>query len=386
MKHTEIHTDLVGPITPRGFSGEKYFFTFTDGATRETETYTGKEKSEWFSHLKIYYARAQTVSQRERPIHLIRTDFGSELRSTAVDQWMLAKGINFEPSAPYSQEENGIAERKGRTLMERVRCTIIGGGIPDELWPEILLAITHISNLLPTSSLNGVSPFEASAQSLPNLQHLRILGSTVYVFIHEEERNAKSAKWTPRGKRGVLVGYEGGTIYRVYLHDEGKVIRIKDLKIFENADEKENNQVTCYDAIMAPGNQPSGNKSHHTLNPSSLSAPPLPPIVPTPLTSSPEITPNTNLPKKTRSGRISRLPKRYDAGMNNDIKVFLSQLTEVLDISEWGIKHNCVLYSSHLDECDPLVFLTQKIRSEDAGDLDHYAYVTNNFDIQEPET
>ncbi len=107
---------------------------------------------------------------------------------------MLAKGITFKPSAPHSQEKNGIAEQKGRTLMERMRCTIIGGGILDELWPEILLAITHISNLLLTSSLHGLSPFEALAQSLPNLQHLRILGSTVYVFIHEEERNAKSAK------------------------------------------------------------------------------------------------------------------------------------------------------------------------------------------------
>ena len=110
---------------------------------------------------------------------------------------MLAKSITFEPSAPYSQQENGIAERKGRTLMECVRCTIIGGGIPDKLWPKILLAITHISNLLLTSSLHGLSPFEALGQSVSNLQHLHILRSTIYVFIHEEERNAKSAKWAP---------------------------------------------------------------------------------------------------------------------------------------------------------------------------------------------
>ena len=60
----EINIDLVEPITPCGFLGEKYFFTFTDGVTRETETYTRKEKSEWFVHLQTYYARAQTVSQK----------------------------------------------------------------------------------------------------------------------------------------------------------------------------------------------------------------------------------------------------------------------------------------------------------------------------------
>lgn len=87
---------------------------------------------------------------------------------------MLANGITFKPSAPYSQEENGIAERKGRTLMERVRCTIIGGGIPDELWPEI------------------------------------------FFFGHNS----------------------------------------KDLKVFENADEKEDSRVFSYNAIRASGYQP----------------------------------------------------------------------------------------------------------------------------------
>ena len=75
-----------------------------------------------------------------------------------------------------------------------MRYTIIGGEIPIELWPEILLALPYISKLLPTSSLHGVSPFEASVQSLPKLQHLCILESTVYIFIHEEKRNAKSVK------------------------------------------------------------------------------------------------------------------------------------------------------------------------------------------------
>lgn len=46
---------------------------------------------------------------------------------------MLAKGITFELSTPYSQEENGIAKEKSWTSMERVTCIIIGGRIPDKL-------------------------------------------------------------------------------------------------------------------------------------------------------------------------------------------------------------------------------------------------------------
>ena len=294
----------------------RYFFTFTDGAARATETYTRKEKSEWFVHLQTYYARTQTVSQKDRPVHIIGTDFGAELRSNAIDQWILAKRILFEPSAPYSQEENGI--RAEGLLMERVRSTIIAEGIPDELWPEVLLAMTHVSNLLPTTALNGRSLFEASTQSLPNLQHLRVLGSTVYVFIHEEERKAKSAKWEARGNKGMLLGYDGHTIYRVYLPDEEKIIRIKDLRIEENADGKADSHVTSYDAITAS----QGDITSNTPPPMPRSETLLNPTPPFPYAE-----PSSASYTQTRSGRISKPPKRYDVGMNNDVQVLLSQLT-----------------------------------------------------------
>lgn len=163
-----------------------------------------------------------------RPVHIIHTEFGVELRSNAVDQLMLARGILFEPSAPYSQGENGISEWKSRTLVERIRSTVIAGGIPDEIWPDVPLAMTHVSDLLPTTALNGRSPFESSTQSFPNLQQLRVLGSIVYFNSNEEGRIAKPAKWEPRGEEGMLVGYDGHTIYRVYLPDEEEIIRIKD--------------------------------------------------------------------------------------------------------------------------------------------------------------
>ena len=107
---------------------------------------------------------------------------------------MQEKGIEFKPSAPYLQEQNGLSKRKDQTLMKRVRSTAIGGAIPNNLWLEVLLAMIYISNLLPTSLLDGLSPYKASTGSPLQLSHLKVLGSTVYVFIHEEEKKAKSAE------------------------------------------------------------------------------------------------------------------------------------------------------------------------------------------------
>lgn len=77
--HQFVHTDLVGPINLVGFSGEKYFFTFTDDATRMTETYTGTKKSDWLKCLKIYHSLCRTRSKDEHPIERLRLDYGLDL-------------------------------------------------------------------------------------------------------------------------------------------------------------------------------------------------------------------------------------------------------------------------------------------------------------------
>lgn len=130
-----IHTDFVGPINPVGFGGERYFFTFTDDFTRYTETYTGNKKSDWFRCLRSFHNLAKTRSKEARPIERLRSDCGSELQSKRVDRWLAKEGIILEPSAPYSQEQNGVSERLGRTIMEITRACILEGNIDDDLWP-----------------------------------------------------------------------------------------------------------------------------------------------------------------------------------------------------------------------------------------------------------
>lgn len=106
-----IHTDLVGPITQTGFSGERYYLTFTDDCTRHTETYTGTKKSDWIQCHKAFHNLAKTRTKTSRPTKKIRSDYGSELQSKKVDQWLAQKGIILEPSAPYSREQNEVLER-----------------------------------------------------------------------------------------------------------------------------------------------------------------------------------------------------------------------------------------------------------------------------------
>ena len=124
--------------------------------------------------------------------------------------------------------------------MDMTRATILKGNIDDELWPEIILTITYIKNNRPTKALpSNATPYKAQSQeNTTDVSHLRVLGSTVFVFLHEEERFRKSEKWAPRALKRTLVGYDGHTIHRVHIKDHKKVIRVKDLRIFEDFETK----------------------------------------------------------------------------------------------------------------------------------------------------
>ena len=86
---------------------------------------------------------------------------------------MKKEGITFEPSAPYSQKQNGVSERMERTIMNTTRATILEENIKDELWPELVLAMTYIKNNRPTRAFqDNISPYKAYSKEAPNLAHL----------------------------------------------------------------------------------------------------------------------------------------------------------------------------------------------------------------------
>lgn len=167
-----MHTGLVGPIKPIGFGGGRYFFTFTGECTRYTETYTEVKKSDWFKCPKAFYNLCKTSSGLKRPVQRLRSDYGSELQSKRVEEWLEKEGIVFEPSTPYSQEQNGVSEQVGQTIMDMARATILEGNLSDDLWPEVIPAMTYIKNLRPTKALeNNNTPYNAQYKEDPDISH-----------------------------------------------------------------------------------------------------------------------------------------------------------------------------------------------------------------------
>lgn len=264
--------------------------------------------------------------------------------------------------------------------MDMERATILEGGIDDTLWPEIVLAMTHIKNLRPTRAFtDSMSPFEMQDQALPTLQHLRILGSNVYAFLHEEEQRLKSAKWKARALKGKLVCFDGHTIYRVHIEYQNKIIRVKDtthrrLTSKATTSLSDFHGKPTFDGVQIPDEQtPSDQSSDSEEEKTSQKQTP-------------------KRPAKSQAGRIIKPTPKSQT--NSRDKALLTQLVTLLD-NDWGEtgKVTALLDRCYNDdsgskvepETDPLHILATAIHKANAGDASEFTSSTQ-LDVEEPET
>jgi hypothetical protein len=212
-----VHSDICSWIDPITFGESRYFLTFTDDATRMTYLFvlkskTAKEVCECFLEFRNVF------EQDGRCIKLIRTDGGGEYRKQMAELYK-ETGIHHEEMAPYTPEQNGVAERANRTICERIRAILAETKLPKELWAELARAVAHLKNRCLTTALNGKTPYEALYGTRPDVSHLVAIGTKA--FVHRSKKKTK--KLDSRSFEGIMVGYGGSNQYRIWIPGTNKI-------------------------------------------------------------------------------------------------------------------------------------------------------------------
>ena len=164
-----IHGDLCGPITPPTTGNNRYIFVLIDDYSRYMWSILLKEKSEAFEKFKIF--KNMVEAETKTKIKTLRTDRGGEFTSNELKSYCESSGINRHLTAPYSPQQNGVVERRNRTLMEMTRSILKHMNVPNYLWGEGVRHSTYLINRVGTKVLEALTPYEALKGRKPNIGH-----------------------------------------------------------------------------------------------------------------------------------------------------------------------------------------------------------------------
>ena len=109
----------------------------------------------------------------------------------------------MQHSIPYTPQQNGVAERKNRSLKEMETCMMEAKTLPPNFWVEDIKCASNIQNRLPHKHLDGIIPFESWTGHKPDVIHFRILGSKAWARIPTKKRKALK----PQRQECQFVGY-----------------------------------------------------------------------------------------------------------------------------------------------------------------------------------
>lgn len=152
-----LHLDIWGPYHTPTFDGNKFFLTVVDDYSRVTWICLLKFKSDMVNVLRNFLKMIKT--QFQAVVQVVMTDNGSEFVNTAFVELLSAMGILHQRSCVYTPQQNGVAERKHRHILEVARAVKFQGHIPLKFWGHCILAAIYIINRLPSMMLNRKSPY-----------------------------------------------------------------------------------------------------------------------------------------------------------------------------------------------------------------------------------
>jgi hypothetical protein len=196
------------------------------------------DKTETQEVLKKFLKRAQ--NEFDAKVKNIRSDNGSEFKNTQVEDYLDQEGIKYEFLTPYTLQQNGVAKRRNRTLIELVRTMFDEYKTSDLFWAKAINTACHTINRLYLHQLLKKTPYELLTSNKPNVSYFRVFGSKCYVLL----KRSKSFKFAPKVYEGVMLGYDSNSrAYHIFNKDSSCVETTCDA-VF---DEINSSQVEQYD-------------------------------------------------------------------------------------------------------------------------------------------
>jgi transposase InsO family protein len=206
-----LHMDLFGPIVYISIGGSKYCLVIVEDYSRFTWVFFLQEKSQTQETLKRFLRQAQ--NEFGLRIKKIRSDNGTEFKNSQIEGFLEEEGIKHEFSSPYTPQQNGVVERKNRTLLDMPRTMLDEYKTLDRFWAEAINTTCYSINRLYLHWILKKTSYELLTGKKPNVSYFRVFGSKCFILIKEVE----IINLLLKQQKAFLLGYDSNMrAYRVF--------------------------------------------------------------------------------------------------------------------------------------------------------------------------
>ncbi|KAI3681195.1 hypothetical protein L6452_35980 [Arctium lappa] len=208
-----LHMDLCGPMRTQSLGGKKYILVI-------------------------------------KPVKFLQTDNGTEFKNNKVEEYLESVGISHQYSAARMPQQNGVFERRNRTLVEAARTMLSQSDLPLFLWAEAVSTACYTQNRSMVHRRFKKTPYALINNRTPTIKYFHIFGCKCFVLNDRENINKFSAK----ADEGIFIGYSStSTAYRVYLKKSKTVIESINVTFDEEMASEQQRSEPVITGVLASG-------------------------------------------------------------------------------------------------------------------------------------
>ncbi|GKA47718.1 putative ribonuclease H-like domain-containing protein [Tanacetum coccineum] len=224
-----LYMDLFGPTSVRSLNHKTYCLVITDDFSRFSWVFFLRTKDETSAILKDFIR--QIENQLNQKVKTIRSDNGTEFKNKDVIEFCGSKGIKREYSNARTPQQNGVAERKNRTLIEAARTMLADSFLPNTFWAEAVSTACYVLNRVLVTKPHNKTPYELLTGKIPIISYIRPFGCHVTILNTIDHLG----KFAGKSDEGFLVGYSlQSKAFRVYNLETKRVEENLHITFLEN--------------------------------------------------------------------------------------------------------------------------------------------------------
>ncbi|KAJ9565499.1 hypothetical protein OSB04_001465 [Centaurea solstitialis] len=196
-----LHMDLFGPTNVMSIGKKSYCLVIIDDYSRFTWVFFLRTKDETSGLIKPFVKRVE--NQVNLRVKVIRSDNGTEFKNADLNSFCEEKGIERQFSAPRTPQQNGVAERRNRTLIEAARTMLADSKLPITFWAEAVKTACYVQNRVHVVKSKGKTPYELFKNKKPFIGFFVPFGCPCSIL------NTKThlGKFDSKSDDGFFVGY-----------------------------------------------------------------------------------------------------------------------------------------------------------------------------------